>query len=218
MSNKKKAQEFWAWFMTKECRYLYFGDVEEEEADEMVDELATRLSTYRKGLGFQLHVDDDHTGTLTITASGNFSLLDDVMLLIELAPALDNWEFLDFIRVGEVEGAYVYHDVILFMDDIYFAARKNNRRFGLLDLTLYVKPLSRFGDSENFETAVKMMLLVLLGEAYYATTIGTLTIREFPSSIRGKRLCELSELPAYIIAHNVIKRLAPVMRRQGIDI
>lgn len=216
MSKIKAAQSFWMWFMSNEKVYLNFRDVKDDEKQTLLEELFTELGKYSKGLGFTFDFARGPRPELIITAKGNADLFEDVMLLIHHAPATDNWNFVNFISQTEVPMGFLYEEVMLCPDDIYFTARRNARRGGLLDLCLYIKASKKTMQSENLYNAANLLLLYLLGETNFGACIGTFSVRDMPVGPARKRLHKLRELPEFVSTRNVIKKLVPAMENQGI--
>lgn len=216
MSKIKAAQSFWRWFMCNEKNYLNFNDVKEDERETLLEELFTELQKYSKDLGFALNFAPGPRPELIITARGKADLFEDVMFLTHQAPVTDNWSFVNFIAQTEIPDGFAYQDVILYPDDIYFTARRNSRRLGLLDLCLYIRGYNATMESTEFINTITLLLLHLVGETNFGACIGTFSVQNMPVSPAKKRLHKLRELPEFVSTRNVIKRLIPAMESQGI--
>ncbi|PWV47021.1 hypothetical protein [Chitinophaga sp. S165] len=212
MPNIKKAQSFWMWFMCHEKVYLNLENVNEEEKEAWLDELLDQLHKYNKELGCVLNLMNGIHAELIITAEGNFKLFEDVLFLVNTSPVLEDWDFINFIYPNDVSGAFIYEDVILFQDDIYFKARKNNKRLGLLDLQLFIKDFKYISQSKHINDAINMFLLSLLGEIDFATAIGKLTVKDMLVASGKKRLLKLHKLPEFVSKHSMIRCLFPAMK------
>ncbi|PSL28953.1 hypothetical protein [Chitinophaga ginsengisoli] len=216
MSKIKEAKSFWEWFMSNEDVYLNFRNAEQDEKEKLLDGLFAELQNYSKELGFLLNFKRGPRPQLTITAKGNADLLEDVMFLTHHAPLTDNWNFINFISQTEVPYGFSYQGVLLHPDNIYFTARRNNKRYGLLDLCLYIKASKKTMQSEDLYDAANLLLLHLLGETNFAACIGTFSVRDMPVGPIINRLQKLRELPEFVSVRNVIKKLVPAMENQGI--
>lgn len=201
--------------MCHEKVYLQLADVDEKEKDAWLDELLNQLHKYNQDLGYVLNLEHSIHAELVITAEGNFRLFEDVIFLTNMAPVMEDWTFLNFMYPTDVTGAFVYEDIILYPDDIYFTARKNNKRLGLFDLQLYMDVSQTTRQSANFDDAINLLLLNLLGEIDFATTIGRYSVNQMPAVPGRKRLNELCELPEFVSKDSVIKSLIPAIMRQG---
>jgi hypothetical protein len=215
MSKIKIAQSFWMWFLCHEKVYLHLGDINEKEQDEWLDELLNQLRKYNRDLGYVLNLEHGIHAELIITAEGNFRLFQDIIFLTDMAPVMEDWAFINFMYPTDVTGAFIYEDIILYPDDIYFTARKNNKRLGLLDLQLYMDVSQATRQSANFTEAINILLLNLLGEIDFATTIGRCSVNEMPAIPGKKALHELCELPEFVSRNSLIKSLIPAIMRQG---
>jgi hypothetical protein len=213
MPKIKKAQSFWMWFMCHEKVYLNLDNVDESEKEAWLDELLDQLHKYNKDLGYVLNLMNGIHAELIITAEGNFKLFEDIIFLVNIAPVLEDWDFVNFIYPNDVTGVFVYEDVILYPDDIYFSARGNKKRLGLLDLQLYVKDFRYLSQAENFNDAINLFLLNLLGEIDFATAIGKLSVKDIPIAPGKKRLYKLDELPAFVAKHSMMRYLIPAMMK-----
>ena len=216
MPTIKAAQIFWRWFMNNENAYLNFENIKDDEQNSLLEELYAELKKYSKDLGFSLSFTHGPLPALIFTAKGNADLFEDVMFLIHHAPESDKWNFVSFIPQTEVPGEFTYQDIVVSPDDIYFTARRNWKRLGLLDLTLYVRASKDTVQSEELINTAILLLLHLLGEANFAACIGTFSVQEMPADPSKKRLRKLRELPEFASTRNVIKKLIPAMERQGI--
>jgi hypothetical protein len=216
MPDIKAAKAFWMWFMSNEIAYLNLLDVKDDEKEVSLGKLFTELRKYSKGLRFTFDFSNRPRPELVITAKGNADLFEDVMLLIHHAPTTNNWTFVNFISKMEVPELFLYEDVMLCPDDIYFTARRNGRRCGLLDLCLYIKASKRTMQSEELFDAANLLLLHLLGETNFGACIGTFSVHNMPVGPARRRLHKLRELPEFVSARNVIRKLVPVMESPGI--
>ncbi|WP_143011568.1 hypothetical protein [Chitinophaga filiformis] len=216
MSKIKAAKSFWEWFMSNEEVYLNLHKAKESEKERLLDELITELQKYSEELGFSLNFTRGRRPQLTITAKGNADLLEDVMLLTHHAPLTDNWNFINFISQTQVPEGFSYQGVLLHPDNIYFTARRNNKRCGLLDLCLYIKASKKTMQSEELYNTANLLLLHLLGETNFAACIASFSVRDMPVGPVINRLHKLRELPEFISAPNVIKKLTPAMESQRI--
>lgn len=213
MPKIKKAESFWMWFMCHEQVYLHLDSVSETEKEAWLDELLDQLHKYSKDLGYVLNLMNGIHAELIITAEGNFRLFEDVIFLINIAPVMEDWDFINFVYPNDVTGAFVYEDVILFPDDIHFTARKNSKRLDLLDLQLYIKDYKSLSQSPNFKDAVNLFLLNLLGEIDFATAIGKLSVNDVPAVPGKKRFYQLNELPEFVSKHSMMRYLIPAMMK-----
>lgn len=212
MPKIKKAESFWMWFMCHEKVYLNLENAEENEKEAWLDELLDQLHKYNKDLSFVLNLMNGVHAELIITAEGNFKLFEDIIFLINIAPVLEDWDFINFIYPIDVTGAFVYEDVILYPDDFYFRARENKKRLGLLDLQLYIKDFRYISQTENFNDAINLFLLSLLGEIDFAMAIGKLSVKDMQVATGKRRLRALNELPALVAKHSMIRYLLPAMK------
>lgn len=215
MSRLKAAQSFWMWFMCHEKVYLNFNDLEENKQEEWLEELLEQLKKYNKGFGFGLNLAHGPYAELVISAKGNYRLFNEVIFLTTNAPVIENWDFVNFFYETDVTGAFTYKDAILYPDDIYFSARRNNRRLGLLDLQLFITASKATRQSESLNDAINLLLLHQLGETNFATTIGSVSVRDAAVGLAKKRLHKLRELPDFVSTRNVVKSLLPAMLSQG---
>jgi len=216
MSKINEAKSFWEWFMSNEEAYLNFRTAEPNEKEKLLDRLFIELQKYSEELGFLLNFTRGRRPQLIITAKGNADFLEDVMFLTHHAPLTDNWNVINFISQTEVPDGFPYQGVLLHPDDIYFTARRNTRRCGLLDLCLYIKASKKTMQSEDLYNAANLLLLHLLGETNFAACISTFSVRDMPVGPIVNRLHKLRGLPEFISARNVIKKLAPAMEGQRI--
>jgi hypothetical protein len=216
MSKIRAAQSFWMWFMCHQKVYLGLKNVNEAEKDAWLDELLNQLHKYQKGLGYVLSLEYGNHAELIISAEGDFRLFDAVTSLINIAPVMNNWQFIDFVYPIEMTDLFTYDGMVFFPDDIYFTARRNNKRLGLLDLQLYMDAIHDNWQSAEFYDAVNLLLINLLGEINFVTTIGSFSVNDMQDVPGSKRLYTLRELPEFVSTRNVIKKLLPAMMSKGI--
>lgn len=216
MPKIKAAESFWMWFMCHEKVYLHLGNVDENEKEEWLDELLRQLHKYSKGISYILNLEYGIQAELIITAEGDFRYFKDVIFLVDMAPVMHDWCFINFIYPTDVTETFAYEDVTLFPDDIYFTARKNNKRLGLLDLQLYMATSNSKRWSRHFADAVNLLLLNLLGETNFTTSIGRLSVHDISAAPKKKCLHHLRDLPRFVFTRNVVRSLLPAMRSQGV--
>lgn len=216
MPRIKTAQSFWMWFMCHQKVYLHLDKVNEKEKEAWLDEMLNQLHKYHRELGYVLNLEHGMHAELIISAEGDFRLFEEVTFLISVAPVLDDWHFINLVYPTEVRGTFTHDNMVFFPDDIYFTARHNNKRLGLLDLQLYMDITQPNWQSAEFQNAVNLLLLNLLGEINFATTIGKFSVHDI-QNVRGKKqLHALHELPEFVATRNVIRKLLPAMMSQGI--
>lgn len=96
-TSKEKAAEFWNWFSRNNHKYLFLGEIGDDEKNRMLDELLAHLHRYCEHLFFEIggHPKDDHVD-LIITAEGIAEHFDKVEELVDAAPVIKGWRFLKF--------------------------------------------------------------------------------------------------------------------------
>jgi hypothetical protein len=198
MPDANAALQFWACFEKNSKAFLFIHEMDIDVKDRLLKELRLKLELYCDGLGFEICLDNDDAPELIITAVGDMMYFDDVTYLVDAAPNIDNWIFVEFIYAKEEGTPLFYEDIELFPEEIWFSASKNKKHPGFIDLCLYVRGIESLRDSEHFEDAIVLLLLKTLNELVFAGRIGIIDLTELPDDPEEEGLRNLVGLLEYV--------------------
>lgn len=162
---RTKEQLFWDWFKSNSERY-YILDMEDES---MFDELISRLKDIDKNLTFEMGpAGNDGVREFIISADGIVESFSSVINLVGLAPALKKWKVVAFRPRVKGDDIMVEYgdDLLLSYDDIFFKYFPDSNKIGV---ELHIRD---YGDSEDIDSAVFILLDSLIGEFDMEMEIG----------------------------------------------
>jgi hypothetical protein len=96
MNREKEIASFWEWFRENQEYYSNFNDAFQnrpEEATELLDEITMQLKLFSKGLFVEISATLARK-ELIITAQGNKEYFTDAFELVNMAPTVEDWQFI----------------------------------------------------------------------------------------------------------------------------
>ncbi len=91
-SKNTDEQIFWKWFQKNEAWIYDF----EKNQEAILDEISSRLKTYKEGLAFELSSEKNHRREFIISADGIRDLFPNVQALTNAAPKMKKWSIIAF--------------------------------------------------------------------------------------------------------------------------
>lgn len=152
-------EEFWTWFSGRNQQFL-LGVFSEEERQELYDELNSYLKACHDELSFLFStLSPEGKRTLTFSSDGDLDVFPKVHKLIEMAPEIENWQFIAFRQpLLDANFCTSIGDKLLSYSDVYYRYAGDER---VLGLQLMVRD---YDGSPEFQNAVYVLLDSLLGE------------------------------------------------------
>ncbi len=142
-TSQTKAAKFWDWFLKNNHKFLFLGDVSEQEKDAIMDDLLHHLHQYCEKLFFSVRHRPDEEMELVISADGHVEYFDDVEALVDAAPPIPRWQIVKFRQPHEPGFAIAYADKDYYPEDIIFLPLYNGRKPGCCSHTCLLSGLYR---------------------------------------------------------------------------
>lgn len=190
--------DFWDWFQDN-TEFLTQYD---SKAGAVTRALGGRLQIVDRGLTFALGRAPDGVYEFIVSANGNRDAFQQVLKLVDAAPAIAGWRIIAFRPRSPDPGALslAFGDVTLSADDIWYRAEDDGAK---VSLELFLRDLS--AENEAIMSRAGFVLLDnVLGEYDVATKLGTIGFAALPPDPAAAGLKPLGALPADVDA-----RIAP---------
>lgn len=165
-NRKNKVAAFWEWFADNKEVYM---ELEDSSRGKLFNQLEKKLHKVNRHLAFEFSEDlDAGKREFVISADGVVEAFDDVIELVDNAPALDGFRIIGFRQPHDEEFSVVYGDVELTWDDIFCTFEKNKEE---VNLTLYIKGFTEENEDECI-SATFVLLDTVIGEYNAGMRIG----------------------------------------------
>ena len=154
---KDVLRDFWHWFMKHEERFYHY----EDEQPRLFSAMSKKLKEIHPKLTFEFGpVQEDGSRDLTISGDGVREAFPYVVQLVDRAPVIPKWRVNAFRQriPGDDLAVQLGEEIKVGFRDIFFRYRVSN---SLIDLELYIR---NFQESDNFKSAVFILLDALVGE------------------------------------------------------
>jgi hypothetical protein len=185
--------EFWEWFAAREPKIWAIKDRD----DDLMDDISQTLTSYQKGLGFELSEEDGGVRELIVSAMGDRMLFGAVDELVQAAPTSRRWRFIALKPPRGFEFVFEGGGIRLEPEIMVFDPLGNEGKPGRLGLRVYV-PTANI--TPAIETAVRRVVEIGLGERASSEIehLETASLRGSPTDY-----IPLIDLPEYV---NWVKR------------
>lgn len=167
---KDVLRDFWHWFMRHEARFYRF----ENEQAKLFSAMSKKLKDIHPKLTFEFGpVSDEGIREFTISADGIKEAFPYVVQLVDRAPKIARWKVNAFRQriPGDDLAIQLGEDVKVGFSDIFFIHRYHD---SLIDVDLHIR---NYQDTDNFKSAVFILLDALLGEYDMEMKVGRLDFR-----------------------------------------
>jgi hypothetical protein len=194
MSEERK---FWDWFQKNEAQYFFLNQIsDDDEKENLLETFLEHLHSYCDHLFFEIGGLPDEKQDLIITAEGDTDYFAQVELLINTAPLLEHWNFIDF-KPARQDYTIEYNNITLDPNTLWFIPLNSNNNPQKIGIRLYADEYDET-EEEDFLTASYLVLDNVLGEKSNALDIGYVEIKNLSSVSNRDDLIELGKLPKYI--------------------
>jgi len=148
--------------------------------------------------------DENEPTQLVISASGNPEYFDQVTILIENAPKLQNWKFVAFVQtsqsIDEMEAGldkpYVFKDIELKASELKFMPFEYENE-NKIDMIIYLKNFTVRCKNKNLLQVVFIIMQDLLGEKSLFQNINFVELAQLPDQ-ENNELIYLYDLGLYL--------------------
>lgn len=185
---KNKVAAFWEWFAdNKEAFY----ELDNSGRDKLFSQLEKKLRKVNRYLAFEFG-ESLIAGKreFVISADGVVEAFDDVVDLVDNAPAFGDFEIIGFRQPHDEEFSVVYGDIELGWDDIFCTFEKDSDE---VDLTLYIKGFTEENEDE-FISASFILLDTVIGEYNAGMRIGKIEFTSYEGQADVRPIKELQSL------------------------
>ena len=188
--------KFWKWFTEHNEQLTMLDDLDEKEANAMLEEMQKMLDNYCEGLTYEIGDQTNNGRTVTFSAEGDTDLFKYVTDLVEEAPDLDWWEFVAF-KQPKGKGLKVTFDKYRFdTKKMYFMELENEESPDMVGLRVALeKPVE--GDDDQL-VGVYVTIEALIGEFDCATLVGYLDVCPIPAEPFKEGFKPMDDLPEFI--------------------
>lgn len=191
-----KVEIFWKWFVDNSERLTMLNDLEEAQAQMLLDELQHELERYCQGLTYEIGEQTQNGRVLTISAEGDMDLFEQVVELIDNAPDVDWWDFEAF-KQPKGKGLKVTFDKYKFdTKDMYFMQLENEEEPDILGVRVALPNMVK--DDDDQLVGVYVTLEAMIGEFDCATLIGYLDTVPVPKEPFKEGFKQLDEFPEFV--------------------
>lgn len=196
---------FWAWFLANSEQLTMLNDLDEAQANILLDQLQHQLDQYCEGLTFEIGEQTNNGRTLTISAEGDFDLFRYVVQLIDCAPDIDWWEFVAF-KQPKGKALKVTFDKYRFdTAKMFFMQLESEEepdiiglRVGLPDLPQNYRPKEGNPEDDDRLVGVYVTLEALIGEFDCTTLVGYLEVGPIPAEPFKAGYRPLDDFPEFV--------------------
>lgn len=196
---------FWAWFLANSEQLTMLNDLDEAQANILLDQLQHQLDQYCECLTFEIGEQTNNGRTLTISAEGDFDLFRYVVQLIDCAPDIDWWEFVAF-KQPKGKALKVTFDKYRFdTAKMFFMQLESEEepdiiglRVGLPDLPQNYRPEEGNPEDDDRLVGVYVTLEALIGEFDCTTLVGYLEVGPIPAEPFKAGYRPLDDFPEFV--------------------
>jgi hypothetical protein len=190
--------KFWSWFKEHSKSYLSIDEIDEDAKEQLLDDLLGHLHEYCDQLYFQVGGMPGEEQELIITAEGNTDFFEQVEILVNNAPDINNWAFTAFIQPQDDLNTTNFEDVELKPADMWFMPLDSASKPKSIGIKVCTPNYDLVSESKWFKSAVFKVLDTVLGEKTFALDIDHIEFGKTPDKPEDHGMIELAELPAFV--------------------
>lgn len=208
MKKLKKEEIFWQWFKKNEHYYYYYYEMPaSEEKDILTVTMALQLWEYCYPLNFMITEDfyDEEKRHFIITVDCDEKYFDKVYNLVKYAPRdLPRWVFHALIPPAKDYTEFFdfeYEGILLDSRSIWFRKLVNSVSPYLFGVMLFLKDYDIYHDHEHINGAIRMLLVLELGELSFSKNIHHFDMMPLPPDPEESECLPLNELAEVLEQH-----------------
>ena len=185
---KDKVAAFWEWFADNKEAYF---ELDDSGRGKLFSQLEKKLHKVNRHLAFEFS-ESLIAGKreFIISADGVVEAFDDVIDLVDNAPAFGDFDIIGFRQPHDEEFSVVYGDIELAWDDIFCTFEKDSDE---VNLTLYIKGFTEENEDE-FISASFVLLDTVIGEYNAGMRIGEIEFTSYEGQPDVRPVKELQSL------------------------
>lgn len=195
-----QSKHFWTWFKRNEKKLQRMPNMDADEREYWLREIATHMRAYTKRLFFEVFFDRNRGSRFIITPYGNPKYFRMAETMARKAPPMDNWEIIALQPpglLGELlEAGYGRTGIDL--NNLWFTTPLERAANGRIMLKIYAE-LFREPTGE-MEIALEAVIYEILGEKVIGLEIGDIELIALweLSEKQKESLVSIGELPAWV--------------------
>lgn len=202
----RKINIFWNWFQDNNQTIKNLKNETPINQKQICYWISKHLGYYSKDLDFMIvfSKNENQKTELIITANGNPDYFNQVIELIDNAPALKHWKFTAFIQpianiediINGLDEPYVFQEITIKTSEIKFLPLNYDSKIKKLDIIIYLKNYTINCNTKTWQQAIYIILQDLLGEKCLYQNINFVQLAQLSNITED--LIELYELQFYI--------------------
>ena len=190
-----KFEIFWNEFAEIKDELMDIDSLNDKDADELLLNLDGILKKASAGIDFILGDLTADGRTLTFTANGDTDFFDDVVALMENAPAINLWKFEGFMPPQGKKCSIRYENYNLKSSDLYCIPLESEEIKDKIGIILGVREKI---EDDDFTAACYLLVEKMIGEYYAAELIDYFEIQTLPKNIEDSDFIPLDNLPDFV--------------------
>ncbi|MBQ0113906.1 MAG: hypothetical protein KBT03_12320 [Bacteroidales bacterium] len=190
-----KIEIFWEEFSKIKDALMDIDSLNDNDADKLLLDLDSMLKKASSGVDFILGDLTVDGRTLIFTANGDIDFFDDVIAIVENAPAINLWRFEGFLPPEGKKCSIKYEKYYFKSSDLYFIPLESEEIQDKIGLRIGVKKKE---NNDDFTMACYMLVEKMIGEYYATTLIDYFEVEVLPADIESSDYIPLDNLPDFV--------------------
>lgn len=198
MTDNYSKLDFWKYFTANQAKFLFVNEVDESERDKMMDELMSELHKYSPNLYFLIGNNQENSDQeLIITADGDQDYFQQVIELVEAAPALKDWKFTAFKPAIGFEFIIEFEEIQFNPSESWFIPLASPTHPDEIGLRICYNEYDPERE-QDFLSGTLILLDNALGEKQMAEEIQYVEVGQLPEEPSEEGFIPLTELPSFL--------------------
>lgn len=199
--DKRRAREFWTWFVANEKHYRNIAEDGEDERDHRMKVFLDHLKRYHADLFFITgRADENSPYELIITADGIREVFPSAHALVDAAPSIPGWKIIALKPPQTAMLKTKVGDIEFDAASIQFAQLQLPDDAPGLGISIFYQDYTE-ETAQVYKVASYLLLDGLLGEQSTTLDLAYVSIEAYPPDIPQNALRPLTDLPRLVAAH-----------------
>lgn len=190
-----KIEIFWEEFSKIKDALMDIDSLNDNDADKLLLDLDSMLKKVSSGVDFILGDLTVDGRTLIFTANGDIDFFDDVIAIVENAPAINLWRFEGFLPPEGKKCSIKYEKYYFKSSDLYFIPLESEEIQDKIGLRIGVKKKE---NDDDFTMACYILVEKMIGEYYATILIDYFEVEVLPADIESSDYIPLDNLPDFV--------------------